>query len=490
MISLAWLGCTICWWPRRGETVTIEDYALHRRPADGGARQPRRLDRLVLLPALRLGRLLRGAARRRPSTAAGCSRRPASVRAVDAPLPARHADPRVGSSRPTRAAVRAIDFMPPRGDGAGHRADRRGPRRRACRCARSSSIRFDYGHDRPVGAAGRRRARRDRRARTRSASARPVEVHGEDMTTVVGVHASGRASGSRSCSRGSRRTSRCPTRSTPSGRSPRPRSTGSTGPARCTHDGRLPRRDPPVAARAEGAHLRADRRHRRRADDVAARGDRRRAQLGLPLLLAPRRDAHAAGDAAAPATATRRRRGASGSCARSPATRPTLQIMYGIAGERRLDERELDWLPGLRGLDAGAGRQRRRRRSSSSTSTARCSTRCYQTRVHGAPADDNVWSLHAEAARVARGRLAASRTRASGRCAARPALHALEGDGVGRVRPRRPRARGVRPRGPGRALARAARRDPRRGARRAPGARSSRRSRSPTTRTSSTRASC
>src|SRR3546814_5168551 len=36
----------------------------------------------------------------------------------------------------------------------------------------------------------------------------------------------------------------------------------------------------------EGAHLRPDRRHRRGADDVAARATWRPAQLGLPLLLA------------------------------------------------------------------------------------------------------------------------------------------------------------------------------------------------------------
>ena len=48
-----------------------------------------------------------------------------------------------------------------------------------------------------------------------------------------------------------------------------------------------------LAADAEGADVRADRRDRRRADDVAARADRRRSQLGLPLLLAARRDVHA-----------------------------------------------------------------------------------------------------------------------------------------------------------------------------------------------------
>ena len=111
---------------------------------------------------------------------------------------------------------------------------------------------------------------------------------------------------------------------------------------------------------------------RRRADDVAARGARRRPQLGLPLLLAARRDAHAARAARTPATATRRARGATGCCAPSPAIPGDLQIMYGVAGERRLPEFELTWLPGYEGSRAGAHRQRRASTSSSSTSTARC----------------------------------------------------------------------------------------------------------------------
>ncbi len=48
-----------------------------------------------------------------------------------------------------------------------------------------------------------------------------------------------------------------------------------------------------------------------------------------------------------------------------------LQIMYGAAGERRLDEWEVDWLSGYEGSDPGADRQRRARASTSSTSTAR-----------------------------------------------------------------------------------------------------------------------
>ena len=38
-----------------------------------------------------------------------------------------------------------------------------------------------------------------------------------------------------------------------------------------------------------------------------------------------------------------------------------LQIMYGPGGERRLDEWEVPWLPGLRAVGPGADRQRRRR---------------------------------------------------------------------------------------------------------------------------------
>ena len=49
------------------------------------------------------------------------------------------------------------------------------------------------------------------------------------------------------------------------------------------------------AARAEGPDLPADRRHRRRAHDLAARDRRRRAQLGLPLLVDPRLEPDAGG---------------------------------------------------------------------------------------------------------------------------------------------------------------------------------------------------
>ena len=50
-----------------------------------------------------------------------------------------------------------------------------------------------------------------------------------------------------------------------------------------------------LARRPEGAHLRADRGHRGGRDHVPARGHRRSPELGLPLLLAPRRHLHAPG---------------------------------------------------------------------------------------------------------------------------------------------------------------------------------------------------
>ena len=51
----------------------------------------------------------------------------------------------------------------------------------------------------------------------------------------------------------------------------------------------LARGDRPLRDHLEGPHLRADGRHRRRRDDLAPRGARGRAELGLPLLLAARR---------------------------------------------------------------------------------------------------------------------------------------------------------------------------------------------------------
>ena len=69
-----------------------------------------------------------------------------------------------------------------------------------------------------------------------------------------------------------------------------------------------------------------------------------------------------------------------------------VQIMYGIAGERRLEERELGWLPGFE-------RSAPVRVGNAASAQLQLDVygetidALYQTRAHGAPADDNVWSL-------------------------------------------------------------------------------------------------
>jgi GH15 family glucan-1,4-alpha-glucosidase len=69
-----------------------------------------------------------------------------------------------------------------------------------------------------------------------------------------------------------------------------------------------------------------------------------------------------------------------------------VQIMYGLAGERRLDERVLDWLPGYEGScpvrtgNAASGQLQL-------DVYGEVIDALYQARRDGAPADDNIWSL-------------------------------------------------------------------------------------------------
>jgi GH15 family glucan-1,4-alpha-glucosidase len=69
-----------------------------------------------------------------------------------------------------------------------------------------------------------------------------------------------------------------------------------------------------------------------------------------------------------------------------------VQIMYGIDGERRLDERELDWLPGYE-----ASRPVRVGNAASTQLQldvyGELMDAVYQSCVHGVPPDANVWSL-------------------------------------------------------------------------------------------------
>ena len=128
------------------------------------------------------------------------------------------------------------------------------------------------------------------------------------------------------------------------------------------HATTAPYRDAVVALpdHAQGAHLRADRRHRRRRHHLAARGARRRPQLGLPLLLAARRHLHPdallhgrlpRGGAAWRdwlLRADRRRPGRSADHVRRRRRAAAARVRARLAGR-------------LRGLAPGARRQRRRR---------------------------------------------------------------------------------------------------------------------------------
>ncbi len=177
-----------------------------------------------------------------------------------------------------------------------------------------------------------------------------------------------------------------------------------------------------------------------------------RAQLGLPLLLAARRDAHAArpppgqprggGDRLATLAAARGR----GRSGRHP-DHVRRRRRAAADGVRAAVARR------VRGLASRCGSATRRASSSSSTSTARCSTRSTRrasagsrsTRRPGGSSsavldhledawrepDEGIWEIRGE----------------------RAPLHPLEGDGVGGVRPRGPDRRGTGSRRAGRPLA-------------------------------------
>ena len=131
---------------------------------------------------------------------------------------------------------------------------------------------------------------------------------------------------------------------------------------------------PPLADYAEGHDFRSDRRTSRCPHDLAARMSRRRAQLGLSLLLAPRRHVHALF-----AARDRLHRGSGGLSRLAPPGRRRRSLRTADhvqhRRERRLTELELPWLAGYEGSkpvrtgNAACG-------SFNSTCTAKCSTCC------------------------------------------------------------------------------------------------------------------
>ena len=358
---------------------------------------------------------------------------------------------------------------------------RRGHQRRGRRCAMELVVRFDYGSIVPWVRRRRRHLARDRRSRRpRAAHAGRAQRRGPHDRPPSSRSAP--ASACRSCSAGSRRTIRSRSRAAPRSSSRARRSTGASWSARCSYTGEWRDAGDALAAHARGADVRADRRHRRRADHVAAGDARRHAQLGLPLLLGARRDAHARGADRRRLPRRGRSAGATGCCARPRASPSELQTMYGVAGERRLTELELDWLPGYDGARP--------------VRTGNAAHEQLQLDVYGELADvlwqgvragmtleRRAWSLLRLLLDVARGALARARRGHLGGARAAPALHALEGDVLGGVRPRGRDRRAARASTARSTVARDPRRDPRRGVRPRATTRSSARSRRPTTAT-------
>ena len=140
-----------------------------------------------------------------------------------------------------------------------------------------------------------------------------------------------------------------------------------------------------------------------------------------------------------------------------------MQIMYGIAGERRLPELRAPLAAGLRGLGAGAHRQRRR-----SAAPARRLRRGDGRALPGAaraglPRHDAAWGLQRALLEHLEKVWTRARRRASGRCAAAP-RHFTYSKVMAWVAFDRAvkMVEAVRPARAGRALARAARAHPRR----------------------------
>ena len=314
-------------WVRRGRRLCIAHRGLRpdRRLPDRRAGRPRHgsIDWLCL-PALRLRRRASRRCSATPEHGRWLIAPAARVRRVHAALSRRTRSCWRPSSRPRRARSRVIDCMPPADDaptscassralrgagadahGAGHPLRLRLDRARGCAGSTAACCAI-AGPDTLVLRTPCRRCTARTSRRSPSSRSRP----GERVPFVLTL--------------ASARTSRRRRRSTP-----RPRCETTErlvarvvgplhvpGPWREAVDA--------LADHAQGADLRADRRHRRRADDLAARAARRRAQLGLSLSAgcATRRSRcyalmHARLQRGG------RRPGATGCCARSRAARRT-----------------------------------------------------------------------------------------------------------------------------------------------------------------------
>ena len=162
----------------------------HLRPALGRARRPGRLDRLAVLPAVRLRRRLRRAARRPRSNGHWRLAPRGGGTCTQPALPRRHADPRDRVGHPG-GIVRVIDFMPERGEAPDvvrivEGVD--GPRRDAQRAAAALRLRRRRARGSATSTACSRRSP----ARTPCGSPRTWPHHGRDFASYARLHRRGR----------------------------------------------------------------------------------------------------------------------------------------------------------------------------------------------------------------------------------------------------------------------------------------------------------
>jgi GH15 family glucan-1,4-alpha-glucosidase len=116
------------------------------------------------------------------------------------------------------------------------------------------------------------------------------------------------------------------------------------------------------------------------------------------------------------------------------------QIMYGIAGERRLPEIELPWLTGYessRPVRIGNAAHRQLQLDV----FGEVMDVLHQAREGGLQSREDDWAFQRKPARAPRGDLARTGSGHVGNARRRPAFHLFESDGLGRTRPRHPQRR-------------------------------------------------
>ena len=122
-----------------------------------------------------------------------------------------------------------------------------------------------------------------------------------------------------------------------------------------------------------------------------------------------------------------------------------MQIMYGIAGERRLTEFELPWLPGYEGAApvriGNAAAEQLQLDVYGEVLDA-----LYQARRMGLAPSEAAWDLERALVEHLGDGLGAARRGDLGSPRRPPPLHPFQGHGVGRIRPRGSHGRGVRAR--------------------------------------------